>query len=82
MVELNKSKTKIVKIKIIDFGFSIFLDELDEFTPRCGTVNFVAPEVISNESYDFKSDVFSLGVIMYYLLRGLLPFNSEEDIVV
>ena len=40
---------------------------------RCGTPGFVAPEIISlkdNETYNEKCDIFSAGVIFYFLLRG------------
>ena len=71
-----------MEVKIIDFGFATFVEDIDKDGPRCGTVNFVAPEILASEEYDTKSDVFSLGVILYYLIRGLLPFNSEEDFIV
>ena len=40
-----------------------------------GTKAYMAPEVMSNDYYDSKCDVWSLGVIMYFLLSGELPFE-------
>lgn len=55
---------------------------MNENTPRCGTPNFIAPEIISGNSYDTKSDIFSLGVVLYYALSGILPFYSSETDVI
>lgn len=46
MVKYN-NENKITDIRIIDFGFGIFIEEMNENTPRCGTPNFIAPEIIS-----------------------------------
>ena len=81
MLELNK-KNEISKIKIIDFGFSIFKESIKKNTPRCGTKNYIAPEVLKGEDYGTQSDLFSLGVILFFLIRGELPFYSDEDYIV
>ncbi|CAD8060001.1 unnamed protein product [Paramecium sonneborni] len=45
---------------------------------RCGTPGFVAPEILKNQQYDCKVDVYSLGIMMYYSLTGKKPFDSED----
>lgn len=69
-----------IRIKIIDFGFSCFKEELNESTTGyiCGTPNFIAPEIYSGMKYDYGSDVFSIGVILYFMLTNQLPFNSSS----
>ena len=43
-----------------------------------GTISFMAPEVVMVQPSDFKSDVWSLGVIMYALIDSGVPFNGRD----
>ena len=43
-----------------------------------GTPNYIAPEVYKKEKINEKSDIFSIGTIIYFMLSGELPFNSEN----
>ncbi|CAD8141454.1 unnamed protein product [Paramecium octaurelia] len=45
---------------------------------RCGTPGFVAPEILKNQQYDCKVDIYSLGIMMYYSLTGKKPFDSDD----
>eukprot|EP00124_Ichthyophonus_hoferi_P001101 Ihof_evm2s51 gene=Ihof_evmTU2s51 len=69
-------------IKIADFGLATeFLDSV-KLTDTCGTPSYMAPERISLQPYDVKSDIWSIGVIMYILISGSFPFygKNQEDI--
>jgi len=54
-------------VKIADFGLSQFLQANEYLFTRCGTPGYVAPEILADEKYDEKVDVFSAGVILYIL---------------
>eukprot|EP01098_Paradermamoeba_levis_P015881 TRINITY_DN830_c0_g1_i1.p1 TRINITY_DN830_c0_g1~~TRINITY_DN830_c0_g1_i1.p1 ORF type:complete len:379 (-),score=139.95 TRINITY_DN830_c0_g1_i1:174-1256(-) len=63
-------------IKIADFGFSKqFGDE--QLVTSCGSPGYVAPEVLTQDSYDKSVDMWSLGVIIYILLCGFPPFYAD-----
>jgi calcium/calmodulin-dependent protein kinase I len=50
---------------------------------RCGSPGYVAPEILNDESYDCKADIFSAGIILYILLTGKFVFSGKnyEDIL-
>jgi len=55
------------EIKIADFGLATFINSNDQLFKRCGTPGYVAPEILEDEKYDEKVDIFSSGVILYIL---------------
>ncbi|KAK9888334.1 hypothetical protein WA026_000590 [Henosepilachna vigintioctopunctata] len=67
-------------VKITDFGLSKFLNEYTMMETICGTPTYVAPEVIdsSYSEYSKQVDIWSLGVILFYMLCKDLPFRSSE----
>lgn len=70
-------------VKIGDFGLACSLQEDECIKKVAGTIGFMAPEVVSNEVSDFKSDIWSLGVMLYALLSSGVPFSgrTREDCV-
>lgn len=65
-----------VEFKIIDFGLAF---EGNKEGARCGSPGYVAPEVMLNDNYDSKIDVYSTGVILYVLLCGKHPFADKNE---
>lgn len=46
---------------------------------QCGTVDFTAPEILEGKDYDKKCDIWSAGVIAFFLLAGVPPFLGKDD---
>jgi len=72
--------------KLIDFGLARLVTERPPAdgavsnpasTPFVGTVPYLAPEGVSGQELDTRSDIFSLGVIFYELLTGRIPFRGR-----
>lgn len=70
----------IVDIKVIDFGLSRFLGKNQfVFNEPYGTMAYAPPEVILNKEYDKSIDLYSLGVLAYFLLSGSIPFEGKTE---
>jgi serine/threonine protein kinase len=67
-------------IKIIDFGFSSDLKDNDMYSTICGTPMYMSPELLKCESYNKKTDLWSLGVITYELIHHKNPFGNPRNI--
>lgn len=61
-------------IKIADFGLSCLCGPSEKLVQPCGTLAYVAPEVLTLQGYNHRVDMWSLGVMVYLLLSGKLPF--------
>ena len=72
------------KIKLIDFGFSEYLEQNNFLTEPIGTPQYCAPEIYLGQKYDFKADLWSLGVVLYNMANGTQPFklhNNNQDLI-
>jgi len=66
------------QLKLIDFGFSKIWDTQTKMKLSCGTLAYVAPEVLA-KNYDLKCDMWSFGVCVFILLLGYMPFSGSES---
>lgn len=62
-----KSKEDEHEVCLVDFGFATKVEDYDKLFLRCGTPGYVAPEVLNDQPYNCKADVFSAGIIFYIL---------------
>ena len=71
------------QLLISDFGLSKFAAPHTEMTMSCGTLAYVAPEVLKQKGYSKKVDLWSLGCIMHLLIRNVLPFDgrTKEQVI-
>ena len=70
------SKTKPIKIKIIDLAFCKKLDQKNHLSEICGTHGYISPEVLLYKRYFHNTDVWSLGVVLYGLFTDQLLFEN------
>ena len=69
-------------IKIMDFGLSKIVSPQEKMVDGYGSLSYVAPEVLLRTPYNKEVDIWSVGVILFYILCGHLPFRgSKEDVV-
>ncbi|UZP41683.1 hypothetical protein NXS19_009499 [Fusarium pseudograminearum] len=68
-------------VKLVDFGFTReYEGRTNHLQTFCGTICYSAPEMLKGEKYaGEKVDVWSLGIILYALLCGELPFDDDDD---
>ena len=65
-------------IKLCDFGWAKELT-MEKRSTFCGTIEYMAPEIVESENYDFGVDTWSLGVLLYELIMGHSPFKGKNS---
>lgn len=90
---VNEYETPREKIKVMDFGLAKLLDGHETASIKnltesniefaVGTPGYISPEQVRGDGIDHRSDLYAVGVIMYELLTGRLPFvgNSSMDLM-
>ena len=76
---MYKIEDNKINLKIIDFGFSVILTKNQNCDDGFGTLQYMAPEIINREEYNYKIDIWSFGIILYYLRYNKYPFDDSEN---
>ena len=69
------------EVKLTDFGISKeLINDTDFSTTFVGTTSYMSPERIMGQSYSFKSDIWSLGLVLYELATGKKLYSNKSPI--
>ena len=66
-------------IKLIDFGLAEILFPKEKACAQFGTVGYTAPEVLKGVPYNKTADTWSIGIMIYLLIIGCLPFDDANE---
>lgn len=71
-------------IKVADFGIAALQNSMEDSDEALGSVHYMAPEQSKGAAADARSDIYSLGVVMYEMLTGQYPYTGEtpEEIAI
>ena len=65
--------------KLIDFGLATILTSREKSNEWCGTLTYWSPEIVVGKPYDHRTDIWSLGVVLYQLLVTDFPFYHQSE---
>ncbi|KAH0712384.1 hypothetical protein KY289_008343 [Solanum tuberosum] len=65
------------RLKIADFGWSV--QSRSKRHTMCGTLDYLAPEMVENKAHDYAVDNWTLGILCYEFLYGVPPFEAERQ---
>jgi serine/threonine protein kinase len=85
VVDESGGNKKIYRVKLLDFGMARLQEQTQGLTRHgmvVGTPFYMSPEQATSSKIDARSDLFSLGVVLYQLSTGMLPFQGETAISV
>ena len=72
-------------VKLCDFGFCVQLlkhpetQKIMKCRDQCGSMQYVAPEILLGHDYDFSVDMWSFGIVIFSMFHGYLPFSRFQN---
>ncbi|XP_057998535.1 serine/threonine-protein kinase Aurora-3 isoform X2 [Hevea brasiliensis] len=74
---LSEKQAATGRLKIADFGWSV--QSRSKRRTMCGTLDYLAPEMVENKAHDYAVDNWTLGILCYEFLYGAPPFEAESQ---
>ena len=74
----NIRVTEDGKVKLVDFGVARFASQVSGSDRVLGTPAYLSPEQIEGKKQDGRSDLFSLGIVLYEMITGVRPFGGDS----
>ena len=80
-IMLEPSPGPVERVVLIDFGFATFEGgaKLTQQGSVVGSLRYIAPERLRGEKVDHRSDLYSMGIILYEMLMGQPPWSTNDD---
>ncbi|CAD8100213.1 unnamed protein product [Paramecium sonneborni] len=66
-------------VKVCDFGWSAETTQNGVRRTFCGTLDYMAPEMLKNQPYSFTLDIWCLGILLFELIHGFAPFKGRNE---
>jgi len=76
LITINEQNRPIVKL--IDFGLAQYINKKEKMRGKIGTIMYMAPEILKQQPYDEKVDIWSSGIILYNMITGCSPFIAGD----
>ncbi len=70
------------KVKVTDFGIAKAVSSNTQHADMMGSVHYTSPEQARNGYVSYKSDIYSLGIVMYEMATGRVPFDGDSTVAV
>jgi len=68
------------QVKIADFDFVLQIKEEEKRRSTCGTYEWMAPEVLTNQAYSYAADIWSLGIVIFECAELQTPYHGMTEI--
>ena len=70
------------KVKVADFGIARLITEQTKGSNAIGSVHYISPEQARGENSDARSDIYSLGITMFEMCTGEVPFTGDSSVAI
>ena len=82
-IQVSQTRSGRDYVKVLDFGLAKFVNQSANDTAKgniVGTPYYMAPEQIRGETVDHRTDIYSLGAVVFRMLSGKAPFNAQSPV--